>query len=240
MGILIDNKEQEREALRTANAQVSGLREQIQAAERALASAMRNGRGTLAKHSERVNVLNLAMQEARRVVVEREADARATALALHTAREQVWDARLRAFYAEQGVSDDGDVLVSGRAIEWDEWRSGVWQIKLLVMDPATGKPVMERPSSPNEETEPLVEWPKERFGYRADVYGPSRRRSFNDQGQDQVVLGEWRDAQVNWGSIGGIGTADARDLVRVHTLGIRFAEYLDAHRDEWMAADASL
>lgn len=201
-------------------------------ARRTLAASERRGSKTVEANRQRVSILEDLLTEVSTDLEEAMRAVRQAQLALHEVHEARWAERLEAVRQELGVSPQGDVQITGDAGEWTRWRCGQWEVQLVEIDPATGRQAMKTHTTREGQQ---VELPAVRFGFAVTVYGPGRVEQFVGLNDEPRV--QWKPAQVNWGSLGSLSTDQARDMVRVHLLGIQMAEYINAHLDQWYAED---
>lgn len=120
------------------------------------------------------------------------------AVAIEEARE-VRRAEVNAFWDGIAAEVDEHIIGGLQDFTWNQHR-GTFNIFMT-----TGKVRTYKDGT---------EGPETRFGFEATVYAPS-------------AYGE-TEFKVNWGTLGSQSVADARDMMRVHSLAIDIAEYLNA------------
>lgn len=222
MGTLLENRDNQQQRLAQARRTVNELQEQIRVITAKLASAERNGYNTAPYHRDALDVMATRLHAAQ----SEEATAKQ---AVGLADDMLNEARrLRRIHREfDAVAMLGAPPDLQQRVQWGEWSSlgGIhWVLQLLETD-AEGQRVTE--TWKGRDGVKHTDF-KARFGYEATVYGPRKDWRGSDWGED---------ATVNWGTLGSISVANARDMIRLHTYAVELAAWIEAHRDAWFAED---
>jgi hypothetical protein len=222
MGTLLDARNAANEVLYEAEKRVRELRSDIEQAERNVTTARRNGYATLIKQEANLDYLREKMTQAEAEAKVAKEEAKQSDMALYQVRLGRRALRLADVFAMLG-HDVTDLTIRA---DWSDegrfWRSSTWELSLAALDENGAQITKQSKDYHGRE----FEYVETRFGFGATVYGP--RVEYGD---------EIKGAEVNWGTLGSLSPADAREMLRVHTYAIQVAEYLDSKRDAWQAED---
>lgn len=227
MGILNDTAQHTHKTWALARVAQQEAQTACDARERRWRNAQRHGYRTAAVYAEEYE----RAQQAVDVALASERQARAAMEQAQAALRSVQDAR----HAQRVAAITQRFGRPDLRFQITRQYDGITcQINALVLD-AQGAPVMK---SGMWHGEPY-EYPEERFGFDATVYGPRHGTVWRnaEAAQDAQTSIELTPATVNWGTLGAMTVADARQLHALHALAIVVADWLDQRGAAWLAED---
>jgi hypothetical protein len=212
VGQLIEAVTTARAAWREQRDECTALAREVERLTGVVASAGRNGYGTLEARREDLATVSERLDTAKAKTEALDAAAVEHERALHEVRVARNAAREQQLRHELAIGETVFLRCDWR--DWSSWGGAYFEVQLT--EEKDGQRVR-------------------RFGFAAEVHGPRRKQCWS--AETRQVMEEWGPAEINWGSIGSQPIQASRDLIWVHQLAVQLAEVLEAHRDAWFAED---
>lgn len=218
MGSLNHTLTEQRAAVIEAERHVKALKEIVESVAKKVDSARRNGYATLREHELTLDTQREELDAAKASLEQKKMERDAAESALRAVQDTRRAERIAE--ATEAVNIPSHIALT---VNWNAFeRSSRWELQAVLTND-DGSWVMEegigRDGTPWSE-------PKRRFGFQATVYGPCQRWG-----------GEWKQAEINWGSLSSQGVDAFRDLLALYTLAADLAAYLNEQAISWYEQD---
>ena len=216
MGTLIENRDEAQKAVWQMRDARDVRESELRRAKGVLETAKRYGYKTVDAHQSAVTALEAEYAQAcsdYNAAKQREEQAEFALYEARKARNVAREAEALAL-----LGDPADIRFR---VDWRGTES-TWHMQVIMLND-DGTPCMRTSKGHDGKTYEYVE---ERFGYSATIYGARR-----------TWRGEWEDATISWGGVSPMTAREGREMLRVHTMSLTIAEWLDAKRDAWRDED---
>lgn len=223
MGALLNEWATTTQAQAEAERSLNGIKANIRAFEERLKKAeQRKQVKAAAQVQADLEDLYRAQTAKQRELDKVKPSAEAATLALFKVREKRYQHREHVVRTAIDLPDNMALRVN-----WNTWAERTsWELLEVRLD-HRGQWVMKQ--ARNEQTGEAFSHPDYVFTHSVTVRGPERR----------LWQGDWQAATVNWGASGSIEIADAEALIKLHSLAVRLASFLERVKLQWADEDAA-